>query len=198
MTPTYVAALIEVLRVNPEAGVVRGVSNFVDNGLSSHNLKCPELKSLDDIKRFSEMVYKSEGLSFFAETFLTGDAFMVRKEVIRKIGTFDPLFFGYFADHDFGIRACNAGYKLAVARGAFAFHQKDANFDYLDKEAAQNKATLRWAKVSENWARFKMKYALPVELLYPGMHRIDWEYLNAYKFDQSKFIPPMDYSKYIL
>lgn len=198
VTPRYVATLFEVMRVNPEVGVVRGVSNFVDNGLSSHNLKCPELKSADDIKQFSEKVHKSEGVSFFAETFLTGDAFMVRKEVLRKIGTFDPLFFGYFADHDFGIRVCNAGYKLAVAKGAFAFHQQAANFDYLDEGAARDKVTIRWAKVNENWARFKMKYGFPVELLFPGMHRIDWEYLNAYKFDQSKYIPPMDYSQYVL
>jgi GT2 family glycosyltransferase len=130
-----------------------------------------------------------------ADEFLTGDAFLVSRAVLDRIGTLDPLFFGYFADHDFGIRAQIAGFNLVLARGAFAFHQQAANFDYLPQQQQQQKLNRRWMRVFENWARFKLKYGLPVELPYETMLNIPWATLSAAKFDSKKhYIPAGDYS----
>ncbi len=199
ITPSYVQALLAVADNNLNVGIVRGRSNFVDNGKFTHNIDVSKhIKHFNDILQFGKNLYSIEGDDFFTENYLTGDAFLVKKEVILKIGTFDPLFYGYFADHDYGIRAINSGYKLAVAKGAFAYHHQDANFNYLDKQNREKKINARWLKVIENWARFKLKYRLPVNLLYTSINDIDWDSLNNFQFENNGlFIPSVDYSAYL-
>ncbi len=203
ISPSYVKALLEVADSSPNIGIVRGVSNFVDNcGKKTHNINIVDkIKHLGDVATFGEELFELEKNSYLEENFLTGDAFMTKREVITKIGTFDPLFYGYFADHDYGIRAMRAGFKLAVAKGAFAFHHRNSNFDYLEKNAREKKLNARWAKVYENWARFKLKYDLPIDRMYEldMLARMDWDSLNTRAKDCVKlFIPPVDYSKYLI
>ena len=83
-------------------------------------------------------------------------------------------------------------------KGAFAYHHQDANFDYLDKENRDKKLNARWAKVMENWARFKLKYDLPVNLLYSSINDIDWDGLNNQQCEKDGlFIPTVNYSEYL-
>lgn len=194
VTPHYLSEIISVADKNPEIGIVRGVSNFVDNGKPTHNISPGKIDNYADLCDFSSRVYQQHAGSFFYEDYLTGDAFLVNRRLMDKIGTFDPLFYGYFADPDFGIRAHIAGYKLAVARGAFAYHDCHANFSYLDEANKQKKINARWAKVHENWARFKMKYRMPVSLLYTNMKELDWPQLN--KSDIDPYIEPGNYLAY--
>ncbi|QWD83287.1 glycosyltransferase family 2 protein [Polynucleobacter sp. MWH-P3-07-1] len=203
ISPSYVKALLEVADSSPNIGIVRGVSNFVDNcGKKTHNINIVDkIKHLGDVATFGEELFELEKNSYLEENFLTGDAFMTKREVITKIGTFDPLFYGYFADHDYGIRAMRAGFKLAVAKGAFAFHHRNSNFDYLEKNAREKKLNARWAKIYENWARFKLKYDLPIDRMYEldMLARMDWDSLNTHAKDCVKlYVPPVDYSKYLI
>ena len=194
VTPDYLSEMISVSDKDPEIGIVRGVSNFVDNGKSSHNVLPDKINNYGDIVRFSNQIKQLHADSFFYEEYLTGDAFLTNRKVIEKIGTFDPLFFGYFADHDFGVRAHIAGFKLAVAKGAFAFHDSSANFNYLDEVNKQKKLNARWAKIYENWARFKIKYKIPVNILYTTINDIDWLQLN--KSNINPYIEPGNYLNY--
>ena len=41
VTSDYIKALIDVANTDAQCGIVRGVSNFVDNELPSHNIKIP-------------------------------------------------------------------------------------------------------------------------------------------------------------
>ena len=107
------------------------------------------------------------------------------------------FFFGYFSDHDFGIRLRKAGYRLLVAKGAFAYHQRHSNFKYLDEISRKNKLNTRWARVFENWARFKIKYSLPVDLMYASINYVPWDKLSE-KSKEKKFIKKIDYSKFLL
>ena len=199
ITPTYVEALLVIADANSDIGIVRGCSNFVDNGKSTHNLNVSkDIKKYDDISLFGNKLYNSEKNTFFTENYLTGDAFLTKKEVVSKIGTFDPWFYGYFADHDYGVRVRRSGYKLAVAKGAFAYHHQDANFNYLDKESRDKKLNARWAKVFENWARFKLKYGLPVNLMYTSMNDIDLDGLNSVQSTmETLYIPKGNYLEYL-
>lgn len=197
VTPDYISEIISISDKNHEIGIVRGVSNFVDNGKPSHNIlnNLPDqVSNYEDIFNFSNQIKKLHADSFFYEEYLTGDAFLTNRRLLEKIGTFDPLFFGYFADPDFGVRAHIAGFKLAVAQGAFAFHHRHANFDYLDEANRQKKVNARWAKVHENWARFKIKYNIPVNILYTGTNNIDWLQLN--KSNINPHIKPGNYLDY--
>jgi GT2 family glycosyltransferase len=180
-------------------GVVRGCSNFVDNGLSTHNIPLPsDLAGWYDLAEFAASIEQKDTGKYLYDSYLTGDAFLVTRAVIDQIGTFDPVFYGYFADHDYGIRARIAGFKLVLARGAYAMHNRAANFDYLPKHLREQKLSLRWSKVYENWARFKMKYGLPVELPYTSINDIDWNKISSPDYSRDHhYIPPIDYSTYL-
>ena len=84
-----------------------------------------------------------------------------------------------------------------VAKGAFAYHQRHSNFKYLDKINRKNKLNTRWARVFENWARFKIKYSLPADLMYAGINYIPWNKLSE-KSKEKKFINKINYSKFLL
>lgn len=199
ITPTYIEALLAVADNNQDVGIVRGRSNFVDNSKPSHNIDVSkDIKHFDDIVAYGQALYALERDSFFMENYLTGDAFLTKRELVSKIGTFDPLFYGYFADHDYGIRTIRSGYKLAVANGAFAYHHQASNFSYLDEENRNKKLNARWAKVYENWARFKLKYHLPVNLMYTSINDIDWDALNGCAAAKEDiYIPAGNYLEYL-
>jgi len=196
----YLSTLIAVAGEAADIGIVRGVSNFVDNGRPTHNVDCgSEITNFQDIPAFATKVSRAQGQRWLADDYLTGDAFLVTRPLLDAIGTFDPMFFGYFADPDFGIRARRAGFRNLLALGAFAFHQRAANFEYLPEDRRQQKLHARWMKVYENWARFKLKYGYPVELPYTGINDLDWAALNGAPARRADVhVPAGDYTRYLV
>ncbi len=51
ITPAYLREIFHIARSNEEFGIVRGVSNFVDNGLETHNKAIPD--TINDWKGLS-------------------------------------------------------------------------------------------------------------------------------------------------
>ena len=199
VSPTYICKLLEVAQHSEEFGVVRGCSNFVDNGLPEHNITLDsELNSFEQIFNFAECINQQQGDELVFENFLTGDAFLVSRKVIDAIGTLDPAFYGYFADQDLGLRAKRAGFKLVLARGAFAVHHHTANLDYLTESERTTKINRRWARVHENWARFKIKYGLPVEQAYEGVRLIPWQQVANTASVGDLFQMPGCYANYLI
>lgn len=201
VTPAYLRVMIEAARSDKGFGIVRGCSNFVDNGKPTHNVGAPpgQVVSSDTLFSFADGFEKQHGSATLIDEYLTGDAFMVSRTVLEKIGTFDPVFYGYFADPDFGLRAQIAGFHIVLARGAYAFHQRGANFEYLPRPERELKLSRRWGRVHENWARFKMKYGLPVDLSYENVNVIPWKSLRDVEFAPAKhFVPPGDYSRFLV
>jgi predicted O-linked N-acetylglucosamine transferase (SPINDLY family)/GT2 family glycosyltransferase len=198
VTPAYLAELLEVLSARPDIGIARGVSNFVDNGLPTHNIAVPTLQGTPDLFNFAERVRCENHGAVLVDEFLTGDAFVVGRAVIEKIGTLDTSFYGYFADHDFGVRAQAAGFILALAKGAFAFHKRAANLAYLPPDQREKKLGTRWRRVYQNWERFKTKYELP-NVPYPGTQSIPWKELSERAFNPGKhYVAPGNYSQFRL
>ena len=197
VTPSYLQQLLQVAQDKPNSGIVRGCSNFVDNGLIPHNIK-----QYDVLDNFGLLFsYAEQRAADFTgqaidDPFLTGDAFLITRRLLDDVGFVDPRFFGYFADHDLGVRARQAGFSPQVALGAFAWHQHGANMDYLPQTQRDEKVRARWARVNENWARFKDKYGLPVSLPYRGVRRIPWDGLSA--LPRTCRVPPCDNSAFCL
>lgn len=180
ITPSFIRQILAVAELEPQAGLVRGCSNFVDNGLPLHTIKdCGELDDFSALFDYSRQRAEGFGVSRHDDPFLTGDAFLTTRALLNRIGFIDPLFYGYFADHDLGVRARRAGFRPRLAMGAFAWHQHGSNMDYLQSAQKEKKVRDRWARVNENWARFKEKYRLPVSLPYQGMRRIPWDGLTS-------------------
>lgn len=195
ITPAYIKQLLTVVQQYPDAGVVRGCSNFVDNGLLSHNIRdCGKLDNFEALFSYADERAKQFGLTTIDDQFLTGDAFLVTRCLLDTIGYIDNRFYGYFADHDFALRARRAGFRPALALGAFAWHQHGSNMDYLPQKEKEEKLRNRWARVNENWARFKEKYNLPVSRPYRGMRRIPWDALSRSAGQENWFEKPIDNS----
>lgn len=196
VTPAYLRELLAVAEANPRHGIVRGCSNYVDNGKATHNVALDHApRDYLDLFGFAHDLQGRHSAQVLEDDFLTGDAFLVTRAVLDRIGALDPLFYGYFADHDFGVRAQIAGFSMVLARGAFAYHQRAANFDYLPEAERTRKMDQRWMRVIENWARFKLKYGLPVELPYRSMLEVPWERLSTQAFDPARhYTAPGDYA----
>lgn len=197
VTPSYIGELLAVANDFPDAGIVRGCANFVDNGLPLHTVRdCGELDNFNALFGYAhERAAALKGL-LFDDQFLTGDAFLVTRSVLNRVGYLDPRFYGYFSDHDFGVRARQAGFNPKLAAGAFAWHQHGSNMDYLSPQAKEEKLRFRWARVNENWARFKEKYELPVSQPYAGMRTVPWDGLAA--SPHQGYIQPCDHAEFRL
>jgi GT2 family glycosyltransferase len=201
ITPLYLRLLLEAARADPRLGILRGSSNFVDNeGLLPHNVKAIRpATSLSDVFEIGEELASSLGPGAQNDPFLVGDAFLVTRAVICRIGGFDPWFYGYFADPDYGLRAQLAGFEIAVVPGAFAFHFQHANAADLSEEQRRAKNDRRAVRVYENWARFKLKWGLPVEMPYTGIGKLPWPRLRSLPFDGERhFSAPVDYSRHLI
>ena len=195
VTPYFFRELLAVAKSNPRYGIVRGCSNFVDNGKATHNIPLARppvsFEELFSLGRQAAEKFPAEPL---VDEFFVGDAFVVPRALLERIGTYDPQFFGYFADPDFGLRTQIAGFDQILARRAFAYHKQNANFDCLPPPVRQEKIAERWKLVFENWSRFKAKYGLPAHLEYTSTHDIPWAKLAAQTFDPARhFVPPGNY-----
>ncbi len=199
VTPHYLRAMLAAAHANPRLGILRGSSNFVDNGLPSHNIALASpVTNIGELFALGAGLEKSHGHATLPDPFLVGDAFLVTRSVIERIGTFDPWFYGYFADPDFGLRARVAGFEPALVPGAFAYHQQDANFGYLPDAERKAKVERRWVRVIENWARFKLKWGMPVEQPYQSIAGLPWSELAARPFEaQRHFTAPRDYTRFM-
>jgi len=59
--------------------------------------------------------------------FITGCCFMIKKELIREIGTLDNRFFAYFEDAAYSVTATRAGYKCVCDPSAVIYHKGGAS-----------------------------------------------------------------------
>ena len=198
INPYYIEEVLKISNLSKKIGVVRGVSNFVDNGLQTHNTTIegsPKTITDEDVIKTAKKIFETNSGKYLEDKYLTGDIFLVNREILDNVGFYDTnTFTGYFSDHDFSSRVISNGYLCVLAQGAFAFAHQDINFNYLDPEKAQRKKNLRFQQAFENWARFKIKYSLPNDLNYSGINNIPWEKT----FDKkTKYIDKVDYSKYL-
>lgn len=65
--------------------------------------------------------------------YLTGCALLITKELIDKIGIFDPKFFLYYEDADLSKRTLDAGFKIKTAKNAICYHNESHSSTSLVK-----------------------------------------------------------------
>jgi len=61
-----------------------------------------------------------------------GSCFILKKEVVKKIGLFDPVYTsGYFEEVDYSFKAAAAGFRSVMALGAYIEHLGNASFGLM-------------------------------------------------------------------
>ncbi len=119
----YIRGLLQVAALDPSYGIVRGTSTYVDL-YPQYTIEPPGgIGDSQQLNNFSDYIANRFGLAADEHDILTGDSMLISRAVIDKIGTFDPAFFGYFGDIDYGLRAQRAGFKIVCAMGAWLFHE---------------------------------------------------------------------------
>ena len=197
-SPAYLRVLLETAAANPGCGILRGCSNFVDKGTPLHMVPFEESDTRESYFAFAEKVAERQGGgALIDERYLVGDAFLVTRQVIDRIGTFDTRFVGYFTDVDFGLRAQIAGFRVVLERRAFAFHQTHGNIAYLPPDAQQERWQRRRDKVDAAAQAFVDKYGLQVPE--GGIANFPWNELARRRFDPALHrVAPKDYSEFLL
>lgn len=198
VTPTYLAALLEAT-ADPGIGIARGVSNFVDNLLETHNVASDApIATWEQLCEFSARQYFEASPSLPDDPFLIGDAFMVTRELLDTIGSFDTRYHGYLSDIDFGIRAAAAGYRRVYCPRAFARHIQDANFNYLDKAQADQKYARRLERIAKAWAVFRARWGIDkLPSSWPGTKAVPYAELEEQsRRDGNWVVAPGSYARY--
>jgi len=120
--PQWIKELINVMEADPTIGVaqskilsmdmvhIQTVGNLLDPVLLTYLAGYDE----KDNGQFSKV---------FEITFASGASFITRRELIEKIGLFDPKYFFYHDDCDFGWRVRLAGYKIVVVPSSVIYHK---------------------------------------------------------------------------
>jgi len=123
MTPHFLYALLGVAALGGDFGVIRGTSNYIESH-PEHVVLPPDcIRTYTDILTFSRAMFEINGLAFTEDQVLSGDAILIKRAVLERVGVMDTQFFGYFGDVDFGLRCHLAGFKLICAKGAWGRHE---------------------------------------------------------------------------
>lgn len=63
----------------------------------------------------------------FETSFLTGCSLLIKRSVLEKIGLLDDIFFLYWEDVDYSVRAKKAGFKIKVVPRSIIYHFEASN-----------------------------------------------------------------------
>ena len=168
----WLRTILAVSALDPSFGVVRGTGDLVDSH-PEHSLLPPFIPSNDwDVEQFSDYMARQFELTHVEDDLLSGDAVLISRALLDRIGTFDRRFFGYFGDIDFGLRAQRAGFKLVCAKGAWLRHI-GAGYIRAEREAlslSQEESHRRRMEVVQGaYAAFRQKWDLSM----PEQYRVD-------------------------
>jgi GT2 family glycosyltransferase len=99
-------------------------------------------------------------------TFANGAAMLVRKELIQKIGSFDPKFVAYNEDVDLSLRAWLGGYSIVYVPNAVVFHKLGATFGRLSPAAVFHASKNSFIILFKNFNFRTIAFYLPLSIWY--------------------------------
>ncbi|MEW9700323.1 glycosyltransferase [Paenibacillus sp. SI8] len=119
VTSGWLDNLLTCIESDETIGYVSPGASSVSN---NQRIECPDT-DLEGIQRFAESYNISNPALWEERVRLLPCVLMVRTELLRQIGYFDPRFkYGEFADDDISFRIRRAGYKLIFAKDTFTHH----------------------------------------------------------------------------
>jgi GT2 family glycosyltransferase len=164
VTTSFIQALLLVSSLSNDFGIVRGTSNYADSHPEHVVRPNQALNSYQEIDAFSRSVFSAKGCSYVEDQLLSGDAILIKRALVDRIGVLDLRFFGYFGDVDYGMRAHLAGFKLVCAKGAWLLHEGSG---HLRHQMSQGTITFeqaresRYGLVGRAYQEFRGKWSLP-------------------------------------
>ncbi len=177
VTPTFLEALLLVSALSPAFAIVRGTSNHCDSH-PEHQVMLPRpIETYGDIERFSRELFSSNACRFAEDKVLSGDAVLLKRALLERIGVLDLRFFGYFGDIDYGLRARLAGFKLVCAKGAWLYHEGGGHVKRemaLSGSGIEEQYARRMAMVGSAYQAFRRKWAIESPVDFTGLSSLDF------------------------
>jgi len=139
------------------------------------------LRNYRDICGFSHFLAQYFEDYHVEDRLLCGDAMLIRRAVIQRIGVTDPRYFGYFGDIDYGLRAQRAGFRLVCAKGAWLHHTGALSLRWeTDRPASQGDQAFgdRMGIVQAAYDQFRRKWDPSLPERYTRVADIDFERLR--------------------
>lgn len=130
-TPDWLNNMVKILKENNDIGILSPMTNycFVDKQLihdakeiTSNNYEMLYAQYLDSQNEFE---YNDKVIFF---------CWAMRREVFKQVGYLDEKFgLAWFEDDDYSLRTLYQGYKVAIAKKVFVFHNHSQTTKELDK-----------------------------------------------------------------
>jgi GT2 family glycosyltransferase len=184
ITADYVRTLLSVAALDASFGLVRGTSPYVDC-FPEHRIAPPlPIRHFEDLDAFSRFVAEYHGLAWTEDRLLTGDSMLIKREVFQRIGTFDPRYFGYFGDIDFGLRLQRAGFRMVCAKGAWIWHEGAGAYKSEQQTTGVNMQEIhrkRMEVVNRAYQVFREKWDTTMGPNYRAVTELPLEKLRAIK-----------------
>ncbi|MBK8805548.1 MAG: glycosyltransferase [Bacteroidales bacterium] len=150
----WLQGMIQCMNSEPKIGIVGPLSNAAswqnvpelyakEGGFAVNEL--PEGMTVDEMSFLIKSVSKRMRPKL---PFVNGFCFMIKRELITKIGYMDEEHFpvGYGEENDFCIRAADAGFKLAIADDVYVFHAKSKSFGHSRRTELSKQGSLMLKK----------------------------------------------------
>jgi len=156
---------------------VRGTSNFTDSHPDHQIVPPSQPKNYEDVERFSRACAEMNGLRYSEDDVLSGDAVLIKRALVERIGVLDLRFFGYFGDVDYGLRTQLAGFKLVCAKGAWLYHHGAGHVRRETERRGGGKEKLqaeRMKLVEAGYQQFRQKWNITTPETYRADARLDF------------------------
>jgi GT2 family glycosyltransferase len=196
VTPDCIAELLDVAAGDKKIGVVRPTSEHMDWAKSFAIAPPAPVQSADEAFKFSADVRRHFGSQAVDWPMLIGDAMLIRRSVIDRIGVFDTRFYGFMGDIDYGIRLHRAGFRHVIARGAWLHHEGNGTAKAAaaaGDSTVQEQGRKMVQQVESAYALFRQKWGesnLPPH--FREMKRPHFEALHALgRMTGDEIIPPL-------
>ena len=182
ITADYVRTMLAVAALDDSFGLIRGTSPFVDC-FPEHRIAPPlPIRHLEDLDAFSRFIAEHHGLTWTEDRLLTGDSMLIKREVLNRIGTFDPRYFGYFGDIDFGLRLQRAGFRMVCAKGAWIWHAGQGAYKSEQQRTGEEYEKIhrrRMEVVNRAYQEFRAKWDTSMSENYRSVMELPLEKLRS-------------------
>lgn len=161
VTPRWLDQMLTALYSSEKIGAVSCVANVCSN---EQQIEVP-YKTTEGILPFAETYNKTDPHRWERRLKLVGFCFLVKRDVVEKIGDLDEGFTpGNYEDDDYSLRILEIGYELLLCRDTFIHHFGSMSFKeaYGDLELEEKQRKYK-ALLKRNADYFERKWMVPAE-----------------------------------
>jgi len=147
-----VTALVKVGQTDPRIGVLTPRIYFYHHREKIWSAGARKAKLVPGLARIGFGKHDGPEYGELREVdYTTGCAILVKSEVFRQVGLFDPAYFMYFEDCDLSLRVRHCGYRIVYAPTAIVWHK--------DPLTTANRPAEKWYHLARSTVPYCFRYS---------------------------------------